>query len=168
MPSIPSPLLSREEKQDVTTNLSGKRLKDMTEEDHQRVFAILLKDKVSCRVAYNLHNGRYSIRYGGRVQCYVDEVVLAFPTFEVDERRRQQVLDSGHKNVHAFVNGYLTEVALPTHGGESIRYNPFESRHFRTYPEDYPVKAAIMIRLYKTGEKYRMWAYNPSLIKEVA
>lgn len=147
----------------IPNNIAGKKLKDMTEEDHQRVFATLLDKRAHCRIAYNLHNERYSIRYDGRVQCYVDEVTLAFPLFEVDEGRRQQVLLSGHKNVHAFVTGYLSKVTMPESGGVAIRYNPFESADFRTYPDDEPVNAAIMIKLYKDGKKYRMLAYSPAL-----
>ena len=152
----------------MTNNLANKRLRDMTEEDHQRVFATLLDKRAHCRIAYNLHNGRYSIRYGGRVQCYVDEVFLSFVGFEVDEKRRQMVLESGHKNVHAFVTGYLSTVTFPNHRGTAIRYNPYESADFRTFPEDEPVDRCIMMRLYKDGEKYRMLAYSPAMRKEAA
>lgn len=149
----------------IPNNIAGKKLKEMTEEEHRHVFQVLKERCAHVKVAYNLRNERYSIRYGGRVQCYVDEVTLAFPLFEVDEGRRQQVLLSGHKNVHAFVTGYLSKVTMPESGGVAIRYNPFESADFRTYPDDEPVNAAIMIKLYKDGKRYRMLAQSPALKK---
>ena len=55
----------------------------------------------------NLRNGQWSIRHAKtkRVVAYATEVALCDCSLVVNQSGRQSVLDSGRKNVHAYIRG---------------------------------------------------------------
>ncbi len=75
----------------------------------------------------NLHNGLYSVRDATtkRILGHASAVVLANVNFRVSQSGRLKVLESGQKNVHAWVSGELKSLAACTAtNGIRVRYNP--------------------------------------------
>ena len=68
----------------------------------------------------------YSVRQGGLVIGHSRSIHLKNCYFTVNESGRQRVIDTGHKNVHAFVTGFIKKsparhsLGLPLNG----MYNP--------------------------------------------
>lgn len=72
----------------------------------------------------------YSVLQDGRVVAHVSSIMLYDVRFIVSEAGRQRVLRTGHKNVHAFISGFISD----EHGGmgtdhtgklpAKITYNP--------------------------------------------
>ena len=59
-------------------------------------------------VYYNLHRHLFSIRHKGKVIGHRRYVSLSDVTFAVQPAGRKKVLETGQKNVHAFVRGDVT------------------------------------------------------------
>jgi hypothetical protein len=105
----------------------------------------------------------YSIRQRGRVVAHASAVMLAHARFIVDERGRQRVLRTGHKNVHAFVVGML--VADGQYGirpedfpnaslAAGARYNPHEFESFIDTRTGTALRGASGVLLNKHGVTY--------------
>ena len=113
------------------------------------------------KVYRTLRHGRktrplYSIMHKGRVIARVHQVLLTNVTFVVRESGRQRVLREKRKNVHAFVEGYLTDemgaFGIDASGPDfpiPVSYNPYRSGHFETAYG--PVKAARGVLLNERG-----------------
>lgn len=85
----------------------------------------------------NLHKNCYSIRQRGKVVAHLPSLLLEDVSFHVQPSGRKRVLESGKKNVHAYVKGKLS---TPTGSflfdpSLRIRYNPFETDTFLAQDE---------------------------------
>lgn len=100
----------------------------------------------------------------GRVTCHADTVLLSGCTFKVSEAGRQRVIREQRKNVHAGIVCELATVnpALPfvvSDKTPQLRYNPYESGHFRDVVSgralDYSAYILLQSgRVYYSGELY--------------
>lgn len=79
----------------------------------------------------NLHNGLFSVKQGGLVVAYVNNVTLTNVQFKVSEAGRQRVLRDKQKNVHAFVVGIIKDINKPYNKvGARLSYNPYKANCF--------------------------------------
>jgi predicted nucleotide-binding protein len=82
----------------------------------------------------NLHKDCYSIRQRGKVIAHVKNIKLKDVTFKVSEAGRKRVLESGQKNVHAVIRGYVsrrTELNAELETSScSVTYNPYKFKTF--------------------------------------
>ena len=89
--------------------------------------------KKTVDVHRNLTHHCFSVRQDDVVIGYADELFLSDVRFVVRQAAREEVLKSGHKNVHAFVRGYL---ALPPDEAKfpdlwrRAYYDPFNHSQF--------------------------------------
>lgn len=94
-------------------------------------------------VYWNLHRGCWSVRMNGRVVAHVTELTLRDARFRVSEAGRQRVLRERRKNVHAGVDGYVTE------GGElgsvAVSYDPYRGPAFYLKESGAPVYGAARV-----------------------
>jgi hypothetical protein len=88
-------------------------------------------------VYYNTHKQCLSIRQKGVVIRHAKTVLLSGATFRVQQGGRQRVVNTGRKNVHAFVRGHLdfaSDQRFPgRHSWERIYYDPFKHTSFVRY-----------------------------------
>ena len=93
------------------------------------------------QVYYNIRRGDYSVRQSGRVIDHVDSIILRDARFNVAPAGRDKVRETGVKNVHATVTGYIVDNPyrdgdfLYTNVRHSIdvdfvAYNPFKYNQF--------------------------------------
>ena len=89
----------------------------------------------------NLHKKCYSIRVKGHVVhhwgvdprfCNKYALVLTQVYFHVNKRGRERVLNSGVKNVHAWIRGICLGISYCPQGfvGNRVHYNPFTQTSF--------------------------------------
>jgi hypothetical protein len=97
----------------------------------------------------NLHTGTFSVQHKNKVVDHPTCSVCFRATFKVSEKRRQVVLDTKRKNVHAKVGcaGYV-----PYHKGDfkiidEITYNPYTHQQFRLTKLGTPIKEATYVLL---------------------
>lgn len=85
----------------------------------------------------NLHKNCYSVRQKGKVIAHLPSLFLQDVSFHVQPAGRQRVLDTGKKNVHAYVKGklYTPSGAFSINSNDRVRYNPFETGEFLTQDE---------------------------------
>ena len=97
-------------------------------------------------VTYSIMDARTGLILG-----HSESVLLSGATFKVSEAGRQQVLRTGHKTVHAFVQGRYegTEQArVAMH--DQVRYDPRKYKTFVRLPDLSPIHHA---RVAHVGEK---------------
>ena len=91
----------------------------------------------------------------GLVKAHSDEVDLWDCAFQVNQKNRQKVLDTGVKNVHAFIIGYASSIWFGDFAsmGEStkVRYNPREYSTFIVADTGKPCFTANSARLDSKG-----------------
>lgn len=80
------------------------------------------------QVYRNLSRSCYSIRQSGLVIGHSDFVCLENCKFVVIESGRQRVLKTKEKNVHAFIQGYITK--KNTKPKNVVKYNPYLNEKF--------------------------------------
>ena len=122
-------------------------------------------------VYWNLHRKCYSIQQKGIVVAHADRIVVSNPSFRVNEKDRLKVVATGHKTVHAGVQGdvhvlhYLSSGPV-CHAGTStyissilgslpVRYNPLTCRNFQVsalgstfalnYTKEKPLQGSILM-----------------------
>ena len=80
----------------------------------------------------NLTKDCYSVRDRSGVLFHTEKIVLKNATFVVRENGRQRVLDTGHKNVHAFVKGEIDNLKNIKNKNikKKIYYNPRDTSYF--------------------------------------
>lgn len=119
----------------------------------------------------NLNNGKLSLMNArtGRIAGHADAVLLTDARLVVREGGRRKVVETGTKNVHAWVQGTptategfesykgrtvdTTGAEWPnTSGGdwETLRYNPFKAGYFRR-EDGTPAHEADMVAISATG-----------------
>jgi len=86
------------------------------------------------RVYRNLHKKCVSVKQGGIVRCHAENVVLKDCKFIVSEAGQKRVRDEQKKNVHAFIEGYVSCASrtneLLDFGWETVYYNPYTTDHW--------------------------------------
>jgi hypothetical protein len=105
----------------------------------------------------NLHNGKWSVRdcRTGLVVAHVDECSVFDARLVVQPAGRQRVIDSGRKNVHAFVRGYIYNPTpawtLTRRYMKAITYNPSRYASFVVKATKEPILSATVVVLSSTG-----------------
>ena len=79
-------------------------------------------------VYFNLHKKCFSVRQNGLIVAHTDAIVLTDVVFNVSESRRQEVLRTKRKNVHATVRGYISNVSSGIL--YCVTYNPYKNSTF--------------------------------------
>lgn len=86
------------------------------------------------RVYFNLHKHLFSIQEKGekgwRVVRHAENITLYNVAFKVSEAGRQRVLKEKKKNVHAFVEGYVSSSSFDCKNPVVIKYNPYRAGSF--------------------------------------
>jgi hypothetical protein len=117
------------------------------------------------RAYFNLHKRRFSIvdLATGRVIDHQHNLTLRDCGFVVRQSGRRQVLRSGHKNVHAFILGELSDFIEPPAQAERVTYNPYKHERFVSCDNGLAVTGAVTAYLsviaghptvYITGASY--------------
>mgnify|MGYP006276165747 CR=1 FL=1 len=113
-------------------------------------------------VYQNLNTGGLSVRgveeHRGLVIDHVDCVSLSECVFLVSDSGRKRVIETGVKNVHAYVRGSLQSFEY-TEYDIGIRYNPFKNASFAT-EEGSPVGHADSVSICVTDHDSRFTASN--------
>ena len=86
------------------------------------------------KVHWNIHRGGYSVLQAGRVRAYASEVALIDARMLVQHAGWRKAVETGVRNVHAFVSGYLagapdlskrvTSVSYSVKAGGFVTYCP--------------------------------------------
>lgn len=104
------------------------------------------------KVYRNLTRKCYSVQQGGIVRCHVGRIELWECKLKVSESGRQRVLKQKRKNVHAFVEGRVSE-CFSGHYSTRLRYNPYEGSSFMacSVAGETPVDRAAYVSLSERG-----------------
>jgi hypothetical protein len=101
------------------------------------------------KVYRNLHKKCFSVQDSfGRVVAHVNDLHLVDCTFIVRQGGRRKVLETGRKNVHAFIKGKVTlspELSYPL----KVRYNPYQSDSFEA--DGIPIYEASAVSIGSDG-----------------
>lgn len=87
----------------------------------------------------NLHKKCWSVKQGGVVVGHTEELALKNCECVVNEKGRQKVLETGIKNVHAYIKGYVTRPRYKYN--HFIWYKPFIRDSF--YIEERGVRRSV-------------------------
>lgn len=85
------------------------------------------------KVYWNLNKACWSIKQGSRVVDYASNILMKTCSFIVSEKGRQRVIKQQRKNVHAFVEGFISELNVeckPPRFKTKISYNPYKRKTF--------------------------------------
>ncbi|AJD82499.1 hypothetical protein SHEEN_81 [Mycobacterium phage Sheen] len=113
----------------------------------------------------NLHRDQWSVRaasgpHKGKVVGHADELVLWGTEFKVSEAGRQRVITEQKKNVHAGVQGFVSEADPDTLTVErrKLSYNPYRSGTFTV--NEVPVRVATGVHFDRDGKAWALGAVN--------
>lgn len=101
-------------------------------------------DKI--KAYFDLHRHTFSLQVGNLVFGKADEIVLKDVTFKVNEKKRQQVIEEGRKNVHAKVHGTIVEGTIQAELREAT-YNPYKYESFVDKETKQPIESAGLVLL---------------------
>jgi hypothetical protein len=109
-----------------------------------------MKKKLSgkmVRVYRNLHKKCFSVKCmkTGLVIAHVDTITLENATFPVSKAGRKRVLKEKRKNVHAFVQGVVTNILV--FSNRKICYNPYKRGHFFHCSNGREIKKATAVTI---------------------
>jgi len=85
------------------------------------------------KVYRNLHNGKFSITQRGAVVGHCSELKMQKCMFLVNQAGRQRVIATKHKNVHAFICGFIVDLNTEYVKGWQVLdvyYNPYQYSSF--------------------------------------
>lgn len=104
----------------------------------------------------------YSIRQDGKVIGHDANITLSDCEFVVQEAGRKRVIETGHKNVHAYVRGSIVRAKkLSVNRWYSGRYNPTKGSTFVGEYEG-PLFVAPLVHLNSKGLSYAFtWRIVP-------
>lgn len=111
-------------------------------------------------VYFNLHKKMFSVKavdgpQRGRVVSHTNHICLTDVRFKVSERGRQRVLKEKRKNVHAFVEGEITdEQNIPL---SLVRYNPYVMATFQRTDDDTPVYFSRYVEMRVINDQPFVW-----------
>lgn len=101
------------------------------------------------RVYFNLHKRLFSVQEKGekgwRVIGHTNNITLKDVRFKVNEAGRQRVLKEKRKNVHAYVEGYVSHDSFDCKSPMRVKYNPYRAGSFTCGP--FSVKEAGTVNL---------------------
>ncbi|BBC53795.1 hypothetical protein [Mycobacterium phage PP] len=116
----------------------------------------------------NLHRARWSVRavsgpHKGKVVGHADELVLRVTETKVSEAGRRRALAEGKRNVHAGVQGFVSEddpglLETGTTEYRKLSYNPFRSGSFTV--NDQPVTVATGVHFDRDGKAWALGAVH--------
>lgn len=114
-----------------------------------------------CDVYWHSRLKLWSVRVDGLVIEHVCTALLYDCTFMVQERARQRVVDTGKREVHAFVRGTwragVTDHEVPV-GYDRVTYNPHRGPYFTVMPGSLPIRVADTVLLLPDGTAWaRDW-----------
>lgn len=107
------------------------------------------------KVYRNLHKKCFSVQdKTGHVVAHVQHLSLANVTFIIRGAGRRRVLETGRKNVHAFVKGTVVKPSI-LRNYRQLRYNPYQADCFHDV-KDYeilptPITKASRVQLSPIG-----------------
>ncbi len=78
----------------------------------------------------NLHRHCYSVRQGGLVKAYADDIVLRECSFHVNKKGRDRVRKYKRKEVHAWVKGWVVVDYDEIEHPRKVTYNPYHQDEF--------------------------------------
>ena len=118
--------------------------------------------RMRVQVYRNIRRGDWSIRCGGRVIDHHFCVFLRDASFHVSPAGRARVIESGHKNVHAWVEGenlpFPHHMGMPDYAPECrIIYNPRTLTQFVRADTLAPISRAGFVHLDSKGG---VWGWN--------
>lgn len=94
------------------------------------------------RIYKNLNNGLFSVQQAGLVVAHVESFTLKNADWDVAEKRRQEVIRSKCKNVHAYLTGLIIGVNVDSvkidnlHHYIKLSYDPYKHGHFYNVAEE--------------------------------
>ncbi len=94
----------------------------------------------------------WSLRRGGRVVAHVAAAALADVVLHASEPARQRFLRTGHRTVHAWARGTLTDAARPA-DAVRLSYRPATAAGFRT-PTGVPARKASLMHFEADGSAW--------------
>lgn len=107
------------------------------------------------RVYFNLHKKVFSVQQKNEkgswiVRGYASDIKLKDAKFKVSQAGRARVLREKRKNVHAFVEGFVSEASIET--PTKISYNPYKFDHFYTTKEEKVLSAGLVSLTLESGK----------------
>ena len=107
------------------------------------------------RVYFNLHKKVFSVQQKNErgswiVRGYSSNIILKDAKFKVSQAGRARVLREKRKNVHAFVEGFVSEASIET--PTRISYNPYKFAHFYTTKEEKVLSAGLVSLAIDSGK----------------
>lgn len=102
------------------------------------------------KVYKNLHKNCYSIKQGTLVVAHAERLCIKDVTFKVSEVNRQKVIETGQKNVHAFIEGFYTTSGMGTSAERNdlpveVYYNPYKTSKFMNKQYNKSLKGAMFV-----------------------
>lgn len=99
-------------------------------------------DSLTCRVYRNFHRNCWSVQQHGIVVAHTNYLNLKDCKFVVRKGGRDRAIATGKKNVHAFIEGTITN-DIPLHDIGRIKYNPYRlTKHNSFMCEGEPIYQA--------------------------
>jgi len=103
--------------------------------------------------------GFWSVKQGATVKFHCRTIFLKNVTFPVNERVRLEVVRDKKKQVHAYVEGFITDRPTYYDGYEAVTYNPYENKKFVCCRGEVKAAEACMLVRLSDG-KMRVYASN--------
>lgn len=109
------------------------------------------------KVYRNLNNGLLSIVQNGHVVAHTDQIFLENCTTHVSEAGRQRTIKLHRKNVHAFIQGYITHIQLTDYEkARRIYYNPYNVSKFVWYDTSTTISNIPYCYIQSKGRMYEL------------
>lgn len=108
---------------------------------------------MSVRVHWNLHRKCWSVKQGREATTHASRLTLSGCTFVVSACGRERCLRDGHRNVHAFVKGEVSNEESVVRGVR-VGYNPWRSPHFTRKDNGEKVEKAGVVFLSEDGQLF--------------
>ena len=109
-------------------------------------------------VYWNLHKKLYSVRQSGKVVDHLPALIIKKPRFVVQPAGNAKVVNTGVKNVHAFVRGAIEQRRF-WWGDELklVNYNPFQGSYFYYADTKTQIVEAPIAYLTSIDQKPKVW-----------
>jgi hypothetical protein len=107
----------------------------------------------------NGESGFWSVKQGATVKFHCRTIFLKNVTFPVNERVRLEVVQNQKKQVHAYVEGFLTDRPTYFDDAHEVKYNPYENKKFVCRRGEVKAAEACMLVRLSDG-KMRVYASN--------
>lgn len=131
------------------------------------------------QVYFNLHKRCFSVQQKGRVIGHADGVMLENVRFNVSKAGQRKVRETGRKNVHARVSGFMVPNRTPidgTHytmkfnvldllvdGFRRAKYNPYKNDTFVDADSGEELHDASVVIMFTCKDSPPSMLYKPTL-----